>query len=100
MDLRYIGVLTDGGGTPSFVVRIYDLGTPNTPIAPILRSTTVVLGTPNYGSVRQITRGLAADDGLSGANHILEGERVYEVRGEITGSVGDEMAIDWIGFVF
>lgn len=100
LSFRFLGVLTDGGGTPSFVVRMYDLGAVNSPIAPVLRATSSALGSPNYGSVRQVQKAVSAVSTISFADEILDSERVYEFTGEITGSVGDVMDLNWLGFVY
>jgi hypothetical protein len=93
--------LTDAGGAAaSFDLRLYDMGAPNTPQAGDLRAS-VVLSTAGSlrrertlltASVSPTTPGASPDDGT-----IYDSERIYEIRGVLTGDVGDLVELDWAG---
>ena len=99
--LAMAAILTDAGGTAaSFDLRLYDMGAPNTPQAGDLRAS---VGISTAGSLRReralltasntpTTPGASPDDGT-----IYDTERLYEVRGVLTGDVGDLVELDWAG---
>ena len=94
--LQMAATLTDAGGSaPACTLRLYDMGAPNTPIAPILRSEVAITTT---GSLRR-ERQVLTTSGAPGVNadEIFNTERLYEVRAELTGDVGDLVEIDWAG---
>lgn len=97
MHLTLVGTLTDGGGAaPSFELRLYDMGAPNTPQAGDLRSTATFA---IAGSLRR-ERGsaLLPISALTPlVDEVLDVERIYEIRGFLTGDSGDLMEIDWAG---
>jgi hypothetical protein len=95
------GTLTDAGTTaPSLDLRLYDLGEPGTPQAGDLRATVTLSTTdsPQYettlltASDAPTTPGSSPNDGT-----IYDTERLYEIRAELTGDVGDLVEIDWAG---
>lgn len=99
LDFKYLAIITDGGGTPSWTVRVYDIGAPNSPITPVLRTTFPVQGSPNYSTPRWVTRSVSAVSSPgTNTNEIHDVERLYEIRGEITGSAGDSVETSFLGF--
>lgn len=96
--LSMTGTLTDAGGAAaSFTLRLYDMGAPNTPIAPVLRSD-LVLSTAGSLRREEVTLTLDPAPGVN-IDEIFNVERIYEIRGELTGDVGDLVEIDWAGIL-
>lgn len=94
----FTATVTDGGGAAaSLTLRLYDMGAPGTPIAPVLLSDITLSIT---GSIRRVEQALTTS-GSPGVNadEIYDTERIYEVRAELTGDVGDFAEIDWAGIL-
>ena len=94
--LTMVSTLTDTSTTASFTLRLYDLGAPGTPQAGDLRAS-ASLATGGAAPVRTRTALTIVAVLTPTAGEILEAERIYEVRGILTGGVGDLIELDWAG---
>lgn len=99
--LEMVGILTATGSlTADFDLRLYDMGEPNSPQAGDLRASVSITFSgsirrerfPLTASASPTSPGSSPDDAT-----IYNSERIYEVRGYLTGNTGDEMNVDWAG---
>ena len=91
-------ILTDGGGVaPTFTLELYDMGAPGVPAAGVLRSQ-AVLSTTGAAVRTEVPLTLSGAPGVD-ADEIFNTERIYEVRGTLTGDIGDLVEIDWAGIL-
>lgn len=101
MNLYFVGVLTNNGGSPTCALRMYDMGAPNAPQPGDLRASIVTTAT---GGIRREDRALTASESPTtpggGPNDgtIYNATRIYELRAIFTGgAAGDTMQYDTVG---
>lgn len=101
LNLYHVGVLTNAGGSPTCVLRLYDMGAPNSPQSGDLRAT---ITTTSAGAILRQSTALTASDTPTTPNGdpndgtIYNATRIYELRAIFTaGAVGDTMQYDTVG---
>lgn len=79
----------DGGGSPDFALRLYDMGSPGIPTAGSLVVESTIASGGTYGVNEVTTQPFAVVSTIGALNEILDVTRMYELRVEVTGSPGD-----------
>jgi hypothetical protein len=87
VEFNLTGFFVATGTVGDCLLRLYDVGTPSTPAAPVLRSTLTIPfasagGTVSFSNVLAIVSTITAID------QILDTQRVYEVTAELDGADG------------
>lgn len=83
----------NGGGSPSFAFRLYDMGTPGTPGPGVLVTTAFIASGGVYGANQIASQSFAVVPLITGIDEILDTPRMYELRALVAGSVGDSALI-------
>lgn len=95
--LQSVGtLLAASGSSPTYTVRLYDMGIPGTPAAGTLIGSASLTVT---SSLQRISQSLTLVAGVPSEAQISQSERLYEVRGLLSGSLGDSVEIDWAGII-
>ena len=83
----------NGGGSPSFEFRLYDMGSPGTPGPGVLVTTALIASGGVYGANQIASQAITVVPLITGIDEILDIPRMYELRAFVAGSVGDSALI-------
>ena len=86
-------IRVNGGGSPSFEFRLYDMGSPGTPGPGVLVATALIVSGGTYGVNEVASQAITVVPLITGIDEILDIPRMYELRAFVAGSVGDSALI-------
>jgi hypothetical protein len=87
VEFNLVGFFVATGAVGNCRLRLYDVGTPSTPAAPVLRSTLTIPFASAGGTV-SFSNALSIVSSITGVDQILDSQRVYEVTAELDGADG------------